>query len=109
MTEDMVKKDGTNPWTLLFETFPKMGKMFKEILKEDREVCRGIIKTLDGSGSKITAMIVTAQFGFVCPDILQHFQAPIIAVSLKRSSVNGTGKESSPRLRNSSSDLQICF
>ena len=81
MTEDMVKKDGTNPWTLLFDTFPKMGKMFKEILKEDREVCRGIIRTLDGSGSNITAMIVTAQFGFVCPDILQHFQAPIIAVS----------------------------
>ena len=81
MTDDMMTKDGTNPWTLLFETYPKMARMFKAILDEDREVCREIIKTLEDSGRKISAIIVTAQFGFVCPDILHHFKAPIIAVS----------------------------
>ena len=81
MTDDMMTKDGTNPWTLLFETYPKMARMFKATLDEDREVCREIIKTLEDSRRKISAIIVTAQFGFVCPDILHHFKAAIIAVS----------------------------
>ena len=81
MTDDMMTKDGTNPWTLLFETYPKMARMFKATLDEDREVCREIIKTLEDSGRNISAIIVTAQFGFVCPDILHHFKAAIIAVS----------------------------
>ena len=86
MTDDMMTKDGTNPWTLLFETYPKMARMFKATLDEDREVCREIIKTLEDSGRKITAIIVTAQFGFVCPDILHHFKAAIIYV--QKTSIN---------------------
>ena len=44
MTEIMVTKDGTSPWTTLFEIYPMMMRLFKETLDEDRVTCREIIK-----------------------------------------------------------------
>ena len=81
MTEVMVTKDGTSPWTTLFEIYPMMMALFKETLDEDRVTCREIIKLLDSGGREISGIIVTAQFGFVCPDILLHYKVPIIAMS----------------------------
>ena len=81
MTEMMVTRDGTRPWTTLFQIYPMMMKLFKETLDEDRETCREIMGRLDSAGREISAIVVTAQFGFVCTDILDHYQVPIIAMS----------------------------
>ena len=81
MTEIMVTRDGTSPWTTLFQIYPMMMKLFKETLDEDRETCREIMGRLDSAGREISAIVVTAQFGFVCTDILDHYQVPIIAMS----------------------------
>ena len=81
MTEVMVTRDGTSPWTTLFEIYPMMMRMFKETLDEDRETCREIMKSLDEAGREISGIVITAQFGFVCTDILLHYKVPIIAMS----------------------------
>ena len=81
MTEVMVTRDGTSAWTTLFEIYPMMMRMFKETLDEDRETCREIMKSLDEAGREISGIVITAQFGFVCTDILHHYKVPIIAMS----------------------------
>ena len=81
MTKDMMEKDATNPMTALFTTWPKIMENFKEYLEEDRRACRDIIKRLDGGEEKISAIFISIHFGYVCTEILTHYQVPIVAIS----------------------------
>ena len=81
MLKDMLQKDGTNPITTIFQTWPKMFAMFQGILEDDRRACKDIIKTLDAAGGDISAIFVTIHFGYVCTEILLHYEVPIIGLS----------------------------
>ena len=81
MLKDMLQKDGTNPFNIIFKTWPKMLAVLQEILEEDRRACKDIIKTLDAAGGEISAIFITIHFGYVCTEILVHYQVPIIAIS----------------------------
>ena len=80
MTRDMMERDVTSPITTIFHTWPKIMESFAEYLEEDRRTCKDIIKTLD-AGEKISAIFITLHFGYVCTEILNHYQVPIIAIS----------------------------
>ena len=81
MLKDMLQKDGTNPLTNILQTWPKMFAKFHGILEDDRRACKDIIKTLDAAGGDISAIFVTIHFGYVCIEILRHYQVPIIGFS----------------------------
>lgn len=81
MTQSMMEKDATNPLTSILDIWPKIFEMFRGTLEENREACKDIIKTLDSNGEEISAIFITAHFGYVCTDILKHYQVPIIAIS----------------------------
>ena len=81
MLKDMVQKDGTNPFMTIFQTWPKMFAKFQGILEDDRRACKDVIKTLDAAGGDISAIFVTIHFGYVCTEILNHYQVPIIGLS----------------------------
>ena len=81
VTKDMMEKDVTNPIINLLHTWPKIFKGIHTNIEENRKVCRDIINTLDAGDEKISAIFITIQFGYVCTEILNHYQVPIIAIS----------------------------
>ena len=81
MTKDMMEKDETNPINNLLHTWPNIFKGIQSNIEDDHRVCKDIIKTLDAGDEKISAIFITIQFGYVCTEILNHYQVPIIAIS----------------------------
>ena len=47
ITQDMLEKDGTSPWTMMTETVPKLLDIIAAELMINKATCRNLIEKLD--------------------------------------------------------------
>ena len=80
VTQDMLEKDGTNPWTMM-GTVSKLLDIVAGELASNRRTCRDLIERLERSGSPPDAITITMHFGFVCNELSTHFDVPLIGIS----------------------------
>ena len=81
ITQDMLEKDGTSPWTIMLETVPKLLDIIARELITNRKTCQDLIEKLDRHTEPPEAITVTMHFGFTCNDLYEHFNVPLIGIS----------------------------
>ena len=81
ITQDMLEKDGTSPWTIMTETVPKLLDIVAAELLLNRATARDLIERLDRSQHPIDAITLTMHFGFTGNDLYDHFDVPLIGIS----------------------------
>ena len=81
ITQDMLEKDGTSPWTMMTETVPKLLDIIAAELLINKATCRNLIEKLDKDEDPLEAITLTMHFGFIGNDLYDHFDVPLIGIS----------------------------
>ena len=81
ITQDMLEKDGTSPWTMMTETVPKLLDIIAAELLANKATCRDLIEKLDRDEEPLEAITLTMHFGFTGNDLYDHFDVPLIGIS----------------------------